>query len=589
MGRPRDAGKAKRLRPTPCSDAPRRVPDSKVGQFLALLERSEVPGILDELLRGRPGPPGIRPRTVLVGLMLAAHYTGRATVADAWWILDFCLGPKAREWLVLPEHTPHDAHARIAASRRLYRALDRITTVLDPARCDRRTRLPLDEATAIAAAWEATENTDTVARLQKLCNRLVLTPVRLAQERGHLRRWNGDVGVDATSIPVMSRPPSTRSGRGSIEVTAGWHFSGGAKEGVFGYSGTLVVAAHTGAQAPVRYPQLCLGFTLDSPSKRIGSDAVLLLEALAELGLPTRVCAADRAYTDQRAIEFQTPVRRLGYRLALDFKEGRRGRQGSFRGAPLIDGCLACPQMPETLREATTGLKDKQIRIRSDELRASIAAREPFYLHRKEGPDERGAIRLQCPAAGPSPTVNCGRRERLHPTVRDPGSRPTAALDLSDRRQRAAHPAARPTVVLPEGESARPPAVEGLPTICRQTTMTVHADAAIPKYRQDFPYLSPTWDATYKPIRSHNEGMNGQLKGTRIDIGNKKHRPVRGRVAQHLLVAILLMIANLDTLGRWLDRNTDPTDLGHHPDDATDTGRPDWAPLADGRPPPHID
>ncbi|MFI6977950.1 hypothetical protein ACIBSV_05085 [Embleya sp. NPDC050154] len=95
------------------------------------------------------------------------------------------------------------------------------------------------------------------------------------------------------------------------------------------------------------------------------------------------------------------------------------------------------------------------------------------------------------PRFGPSPTVNCGRRERLHPTVRDPGSRPSAALDLSDRRQRAAHPAARPTVVLPEGEGARPPAVEGLPTICRQTTMTVHADAAIPKYRQDFPSLSP--------------------------------------------------------------------------------------------------
>lgn len=310
IGRPRDAGRAKRLRPAPCSDAPRRVPDSKVGQFLALLERSEVPGFLDELSRGRPGPSGIRPRTVLVGLMLAAHYTGRATVADAWWILDFCLGPRP------------------------------------------------------ANGWDC---------------------------------------------PSTHRTTPTRGSRRAAGSTGPW-------------------------------------------------------------------------------------------------------------------------------------------------------------------------------------TASPPRAPRAPATVRDPASRPTAALDLSDRRQRAAHPAARPTVVLPESESARPPAIEGLPTICRQTTMTVHADAAIPKYRQDFPYLSPTWDATYKPIRSHNEGMNGQLKGVRIDIGNKKHRPVRGRVAQHLLVAILLMIANLDTLGRWLDRNTDPTDLDHHHhDDAMNTGRPDWALLVDGRPPPHID
>lgn len=100
------------------------MPDSKVGQLLTLLDRSGIPQELEELLKDRPGPKGVRPRVVPAGLLLSAYYTGRATVADAWRILHYSLKPRARAWLSIPDRPPAGPSARIASSKRLYRGLD---------------------------------------------------------------------------------------------------------------------------------------------------------------------------------------------------------------------------------------------------------------------------------------------------------------------------------------------------------------------------------------------------------------------------------------------------------------------------------
>ncbi|WP_230993538.1 hypothetical protein [Streptomyces endocoffeicus] len=160
---------------------------------------------------------------------------------------------------------------------------------------------------------------------------------------------------------------------------------------------------------------------------KTGRNAILALEELAKLGLPTGTCAADRAYTGCSPEHFQIPVRRLGYRRALDYKVNDRGEQGSWRGALLIDGFLACPHMPATLVHTTHQPDDKAVREIHDNQRLTdhITAREPHYLKTKQGPDSRGAVRLQCPASGPSPSVNCARRDRLRPRIpRTPGPPP---------------------------------------------------------------------------------------------------------------------------------------------------------------------
>ncbi|MGW3511866.1 hypothetical protein [Streptomyces sp. NPDC000994] len=398
---------------------------------------------------------------MLAGLLLAAYFTCRATVAEAWRILHFRLRPHARTWLGIDPDPPTTARESVAASRRLYRGFDRITTVLDPARCDRRSRLPQDIADDHARVWNSPAGLEAAERLQLLANQLVLAPVRMAQERGHLRGWRGDVGVDATAIPVLAHPDSDRNGTASVEITAGWHYSGGSDKGNFGYSATFVVAAHRrppGQEAgdPTGYPQMCVGLVLDTPTVRTGRNAITALQALSGLGLPVGTCAADRAYTGCSPENFQIPVRRLGYRLALDYKAADRGTQGSWQGVLLVDGTLTCRHMPAALANATHRADDKTVReIRDNsQLTDRIAARTAFHLRTKEGPDDRGSVRLHCPAAGPSPSVNCARRDRLRPQGPRAAGPPQAVLDISDARRRAAHPAAKPTVQIPSGNGS---------------------------------------------------------------------------------------------------------------------------------------
>ncbi|MFJ7910059.1 hypothetical protein [Kitasatospora sp. NPDC096204] len=327
----RDPEKIRPCRPRPVTDAPAQIADSKVGQLDFLLHRSGALELIDGELQGRPGPEGLPVRTVLVGLLLALHYNASASLADACRILLDQLTPTARTWLGVPDFDRTDDWARIAFSRRLYRSFDRLTTALDPARCDRRRRLPLAEAGEYAAAWEDddAEHVRRRALLQEISDRLVLITVRLAQRRGHLQNWRGDIGVDTTSVPAWHHPASHRRELASVETTAGWHFSGGSDEGIFGHSATLLVAAsrrHPAGRANAgrrvgKHPQLALGLVLDTPGKRVGPNAVHALNALSPLGLPIGLLAADRAYTDQRSEHFQQPARRLGYQLALDYKQ----------------------------------------------------------------------------------------------------------------------------------------------------------------------------------------------------------------------------------------------------------------------------
>ncbi|MBT2379610.1 hypothetical protein J7E90_20275 [Streptomyces sp. ISL-111] len=81
-----------------------------------------------------------------------------------------------------------------------------------------------------------------------------------------------------------------------------------------------------------------------------------------------------------------------------------------------------------------------------------------------------------------------------------------------------------------------PPGKDTLPAVCGASSISVSVDAAgdlrIAGFRQDSHYLRSAWDRIYKPIRSHNEGLNGRCKGAYMDIGNLMHRRAPGQVAQ---------------------------------------------------------
>ena len=142
-------------------------------------------------------------------------------------------------------------------------------------------------------------------------------------------------------------------------------------------------------------------------------------------------------------------------------------------------------------------------------------------------------------------------------------------MDLTNARSTAAHPSAKPSIPISPAERLRPPNKNELPRICRKPTITVRPGdlGKIDKFRQDRPYLSPAWHDAYKPIRAHNEGLNGRAKSHRIDIADPKKRLAHGRVAQTILLALMILMINLQIIQDWISTSSPtPTEPGSDQD-----------------------
>ena len=201
----------------------------------------------------------------------------------------------------------------------------------------------------------------------------------------------------------------------------------------------------------------------------------------------------------------------------MDYRADQLGIQASTGGALLVEGTWYCPALPEPLTTATARLRDHVIdRELYDQ---QIAARAPYQLKRKDGPDADGYQRLSCPALGTHPRLMC----------------PLRRASLSPRD-------GRPKVLQPPDEP---------PKICRQTAITI-APGTGARYRQDLPYASPAWHARYATLRNTIEGLNGYAKDPAHEaLAQPARRRVRGIAAQSIFAALLLMAANIRKIRTW--------------------------------------
>ncbi|MDX3098964.1 hypothetical protein PV417_31420 [Streptomyces sp. ME19-03-3] len=140
----------------------------------------------------------------------------------------------------------------------------------------------------------------------------------------------------------------------------------------------------------------------------------------------------------------------------------------------------------------------------------------------------------------------------LNHAHRVPAPRP-AVVDLTNKPATAAHSAAKPTVPIPQAERLRPLPKRELPRICQKPTITVQPGALgkLDKFRQDRHYLHPTWHDAYRPERANIEGLNGRAKSHGIDISDPTKRLAHGRVAQTILLALMICSINLHILFAW--------------------------------------
>ncbi|MFD7417528.1 hypothetical protein ACFVZ3_39830 [Kitasatospora purpeofusca] len=521
----------------------RRRPVTRAEAALArrFVDRTETVPLINRALDARRRSPAGRPRTVtvqalLTGMTLASwRSSGRVVLSDVADLLAHRLPAPVRTRLALPAwpDTADGFEAAYLAVRRTFHAVE---SVMDPSPLPKH-RLARTEAAALEAAADRAALDERRALLVQVTNRIVeasLAPARTLIEE----YWDGSVAVDATPVRTFSAGRHPTSEHTATDPDAAWYVRDGdhrdpadtvgrkrakARRALFGYEATLVVSGDTtpahDLPPHLRLPALALAFTVHKPGHDPAGNALAALEDLNRRGYRPGWLAADRAYSSAQPDTFHLPVHDLGYRPIWDYRRDQLGIQATHAGALLVDGTWYCPHIPAPLITATADLLHK--RIDRTTWRHRVDARPAYRLRPKAAPDQRGARRLLCPAAGTHPTAACPVKPRS--LGRDPRLVP---IDPA-------------------------PTPGGHPEVCVRESLTFHRDTGI-RHWQELDHARTDWVRLYFHLRNRVEHFNQYAKDHEA-LERSRTRRIRGQAAQSLLLAFQLAHANHRKLATWLD------------------------------------
>ena len=503
------------------------VSDQTVAFAAELTDRSGQALVLEAALAhdtGRPRPLPVR--AVLTALLCLALEDRPLFLTEATRILFQQLSPASRALLGVPG-TATTEQAYLAAYRRVRYCFAAIRSVMDPSPLPKNRRLTGQDLTARTTPMTPAQAEAARGRLEAVINALLEASISVLSGEEHAA-FDGCTGLDATPVPLFSRGPSQRTGLCASDPDGGWYVREGdhrdredgkgkpLRKISWALEATIATMARPPG-APPAHPNLAAGLALTRPGQDPGGTGTRVLASVAARGHKTGWLGYDRAYTQALPERFHLPARALGYSPVMDYKSGQLGIQASTSGAILVEGTWYCPALPGPLIAATTHLRGHA--ITGGLYDQQIAARCPYQLRHKDGPDADGYQRLSCPAAGHHPGLICPLRP--------------ASLSPRDGRAKVLQPPPEP------------------PKVCTQTAITIAPDTGA-RYRQDLPYASLTWHNTYAALRNTIEGLNGYLKdAARQALAQPARRRVRGIAAQSVFTALLLIAANIRKIRAW--------------------------------------
>jgi hypothetical protein len=501
--------------------------DEAVAFAAQLIDRSGQAPVIEAALAhatGRPRPLPVR--AVLTALLCLALDDRPLLLTEAARLLFQQLSAASRRLLGVPG-TVATHRAFLAAYRRVRYCFHQILSVADPSPLPKNRRLNEQDLRARTRQITPAQAETARDQLEALVNALLEASISVLTEEERAAS-DGGTGLDATPVPLFSRGPSRRGGLSASDPDGGWYVREGdhrereddtgrpVRKICWALEATIATTARPPG-APPATPNLAIGMAMTRPGQDPGGTGIRVLASAAARGHKTGWLGYDRAYTAALPDRFHLPARALGYSPVMDYRADQLGIQANTGGALLVEGSWYCPALPEPLITATAALRAKD--IDRDTHAGRIAARAPYQLKHKDGPDADGYQRLSCPATGAHPGLMCPLRE----------------TSLSPRD-------GRPKVL-------RPP--QDPPKLCRQTAITIAPDAGA-RYRQDLPYASPAWQARYATLRNTIEGLNGFLKDTAHQaLAQPGRRRVRGIAAQSLFTALLLIAANIRKIRAW--------------------------------------
>jgi hypothetical protein len=504
------------------------APDEQTVAFAAeLIDRSGKAPVIEAALAHRTGRRRPLPvRAVLTALLCLALDDRPLLLTEVTRLLFSQLSPASRRLLGVPG-TATTRRAFLAAYRRVRYCFSQILKVADPSALPKNRRLTAGELKARTKPMTPDQATAARDRLEALVNALLEASVSVLTEE-ECAAFDGCTGLDATPVPLFSRGPSRRAGLSASDPDGGWYVREGdhrereddkgkpLRKICWALEATIAVTARPPGALPAT-PNLAIGLAMARPGEDPGGTGARVLASVAARGHKTGPLGYDRAYTAALPDRFHLPARALGYSPVMDYRADQLGIQASAGGALLVEGGWYCPALPQLLITATARLRDHAVdRELYDQ---QIAARAPYHLKRKDGPDGDGYQRLSCPALGNHPGLMCPLRE--------------ASLSPRDGRPKVLQPPEEP------------------PRICRQTAITI-APGIGARYRQDLPYGTPAWHARYATLRNTIEGLNGYAKDpAHHALAQPARRRVRGIAACSLFTALLLVAANIRKIRAW--------------------------------------
>ena len=492
-----------------------------------LIDRSGQAPVIEAALAKRTGRPRPLPvRAVLTALLCLALDDRPLFLTEATRLL-FCQLPGASRALPGVPGTAPTHRAFLAACRRVRYCFHQICGVVDPSPLPKNRRLTPEDLKARIKQITTAQAQAARDRLEALINALIEASISVLDEEEQAA-FDGSAGLDATPVPLFSRGPSRRAGLSASDPDGGWYVREGdhrereddkgkpLRKICWALEATIATTARPPG-APPATPNLVTGMAMTRPGEDPGGTGARVLASVAARGHKTGHLGCDRACTAALPERFHLPARALGYRPVMDYRADQLGIQASTGGALLVEGSWYCPALPEPLTTATARLRDHD--IDRPAYATQIAARAPYQLNRKDGPDADGYERLSCPALGGHPGLMCPLRQ--------------ASLSPRDGRPKVLQPPEEP------------------PKICTQTAITI-APGTGARYRQDLPYGTPAWQARYATLRNTIEGLNGYAKDPAHEaLAQPGRRRVRGIAAQSLFTALLLMAANIRKIRAW--------------------------------------